>query len=1402
MEAAVLPQCCPTKAMDVVWLLADACREPLARLHCQKAGTLALVIAACSTLSTPDDLPSLKDLLDGLELTLEKAVRELSPAAAALEPAVARVLGSHPPLAERIRVRELQQAFVLYRVLAKKAWDLFAEYFTLAPLGPAASAGAQEAPPTAAAVAPSPAQGVDERSPLGFFWLLFCTARGSLLPPQADLVTSFALLLACTHFVLQHMPAQHRRLGAPGAAAGAAGGAGGSANERAGSSSGEEADAATEASLAAVAAGHSAAEHLPIMRQLAVLLQHLAAELLLPAVQAGSTPAKAQEEGRMQQAEAAAGAAEAAVPGAGGAAAPRPIPGLFDAAGTPHPAAVAALRQRYQQQQQAAEGIGIDALGCLALAAPAAASAGASAGSQAAASSQEEAAAAGAAAGASPMEVDASAAPAADAAAGPAAASGAAAAEPAGPEAAAAGSLPQQQPEPAAGGGAEPVPGIAALPVRVGTPPRAPRPPSAADSFKTPSPAKRSLAQALPPATPISTAMGSTAWLRSTVAGQPEGPSAALQDMMQAARVDAAGEERLVAAARDMAAAVFCDAPGELQGPLRALEQSTVEARRSEGLRLYWRSLEALVAAERARAGEASPGAATALLAAPLFHRCVAACAFEVVIGAYRMVSLEFPAVLHRLRLPAFDLCKVLEPFVLQLPTLPRDLKRHLLSVEERCLESLAWQQGSSLYAALVAAVGPAAGAGSGQGGQQQQQAGGGQAQACPDGAGQGSGSGSGASIGVTPRKRGHEEMDAAAEAGADAQMEEAAAAPSAGAGAAGQQAGIAPTAQPALPLSLGMETSGAGPTAGDAEAGGSGGAQQQQTEAPQAEGGAGAAKWQHPSLAARGNRSARAAVAEFLRRVLKLVAIRLADLLSRLDTHPADPQLLLAEAYTLAQHVAFEHTWLLYGRHADQVMLCCLYAVCKVNAAEEATLRAIIAAYNRQPQARPETFKSVNLTPRERTSLSMAATERGDIITFYNKVFIPHTKAFLQRLAENRSLLSQPPACALPYLAPPAPSLAAGLGPGGIPPPPLHPLRPGAQTPCAPGLAGGLASPRGLLGTPTRAGAMQLLSPGAWRINRGSMTPLASPRIDQMAALAVAGSPLPPALGARATPAAPMSSPAIHHMFGPGQGSISGTSRSTPTAGAGASPIPPPPLATAAALAAAAVAGRAGHGFPQLPLPVLPLPVHVPLLVPAAVSTAAAAAAAGAAQAAPVPVSSADVLQLFAKAEASAAAAAAMAAAAPQQAQQAQQAAEAEEEALRLTDLPSESLPLLAAAAVVAEEIERKENEVAAAFAGFRPGASSPVVSTRLQQQEAGAAALAASQGHLERLQQPGAATGWLPAQAEEPEAAAAAALQEAAAAAGLPAAMAVQDQQQALLGPRHARRILNLQPAASPVQ
>ena len=57
-----------------------------------------------------------------------------------------------------------------------------------------------------------------------------------------------------------------------------------------------------------------------------------------------------------------------------------------------------------------------------------------------------------------------------------------------------------------------------------------------------------------------------------------------------------------------------------------------------QGLKLYWRALEGLVAAEAARP-DASPGSGASLLAASAFHRCVAACAFELVAASYRVVS-------------------------------------------------------------------------------------------------------------------------------------------------------------------------------------------------------------------------------------------------------------------------------------------------------------------------------------------------------------------------------------------------------------------------------------------------------------------------------------------------------------------------------------------------------------------------------------------------------------------------------------------------------------------------------------------------------------------------------------------------------------------------------------------
>lgn len=59
-----------------------------------------------------------------------------------------------------------------------------------------------------------------------------------------------------------------------------------------------------------------------------------------------------------------------------------------------------------------------------------------------------------------------------------------------------------------------------------------------------------------------------------------------------------------------------------------------------QGMKLYLRVLEAILRAEFARA---RADVFTNLLLSGLFHKCLMACAFEVVIAAYRMVHMDLP---------------------------------------------------------------------------------------------------------------------------------------------------------------------------------------------------------------------------------------------------------------------------------------------------------------------------------------------------------------------------------------------------------------------------------------------------------------------------------------------------------------------------------------------------------------------------------------------------------------------------------------------------------------------------------------------------------------------------------------------------------------------------------------
>ncbi|KAK9152449.1 hypothetical protein Syun_010758 [Stephania yunnanensis] len=76
----------------------------------------------------------------------------------------------------------------------------------------------------------------------------------------------------------------------------------------------------------------------------------------------------------------------------------------------------------------------------------------------------------------------------------------------------------------------------------------------------------------------------------------------------------------------------------------------------------------------------------------------------ELVLATHKTVTMLFPVVLERTGITAFDLSKVIESFIRHEESLPRELRRHLNSLEERLLESMVWGKGSSLYNSLIVA--------------------------------------------------------------------------------------------------------------------------------------------------------------------------------------------------------------------------------------------------------------------------------------------------------------------------------------------------------------------------------------------------------------------------------------------------------------------------------------------------------------------------------------------------------------------------------------------------------------------------------------------------------------------------------------------------------------------------
>ncbi|KAK1272313.1 Retinoblastoma-related protein [Acorus gramineus] len=454
--------------------------------------------------------------------------------------------------------------------------------------------------------------------------------------------------------------------------------------------------------------------------------------------------------------------------------------------------------------------------------------------------------------------------------------------------------------------------------------------------------------------TPVSTAMTTAKWLRNVISPLSSNPSSELGRFLSSCDKDVTND--VTRRASIILGAIFPNsALGERCGT-SLIDSIWAEQRKMEALKLYYRVLEAIC---RAESQISNGNNLTPLLANERFHRCMLACSADLVLATHKTVSMMFPAVLERTGITAFDLSKVIEGFVRHEESLPRELRRHLNNLEERLLESMAWEKGSSMYDSLIVAR-PSLAAEINRLGLL--------AEPMP-------------SLDAIAM---HHNVPAAGLPPLPAIKHDISSDKNGGAPSpkrfctdyrsvlVERNSFTSPSKDRlnSLKSKLALHSVFASPT--------------------------------RPNPAGGGETCAEAGMNVFISKILKLAAIRVRSLSERLQLS----QQVLERVYSLVQQIINKQIALFFNRHIDQIILCSFYGVAKISQLS-LTFKEIISSYRRQPQCKPQVFRSVFVAWPLAHRSGRTGQEHVDIITFYNEVFIPSVKPLLVEVDSSVSTLN-----------------------------------------------------------------------------------------------------------------------------------------------------------------------------------------------------------------------------------------------------------------------------------------------------------------------------------------------------------------------------------------------------------
>ncbi|WCJ38683.1 Retinoblastoma-related protein [Euphorbia peplus] len=434
--------------------------------------------------------------------------------------------------------------------------------------------------------------------------------------------------------------------------------------------------------------------------------------------------------------------------------------------------------------------------------------------------------------------------------------------------------------------------------------------------------------------------MATAKWLRIVISPLPSKPSLQLKHFLTSCDRDVTGD--VICRAKIILEAIF---------PSSSFGQDC-DTRRLEAIKLYYKVLEAICTAE---AKVLRSNNLTSLLTNERFHRCMLSCSAELVLASYKTATMLFPAVLERTSITAFDLSKVIECFIRHEESLPRELRRHLNSLEERLLESMVWEKGSSMYNSLIVAR-PSLSSEINHL----------RLLAEPMPSLDEIAVRINFSSGILPSVQKHELYP-------------------------GENADIRSPKRPCpyyqsvlvernsftLPMKNRLralnnvksklyppplQSAFASPT--------------------------------HPNPVRGGETCAETAINIFFGKITKLAAVRINSLIERL---PQFKRHIKEHVYRLFQQLLSQRTALFFNHHIDQIILCCIYIIAK-SSEVKLPFWELLGYYEKQPQCKPHVFRSVFVDWSFAQHTERTGQDHVDLITFYNKIFVSAARPLLAK--------------------------------------------------------------------------------------------------------------------------------------------------------------------------------------------------------------------------------------------------------------------------------------------------------------------------------------------------------------------------------------------------------------------